>query len=109
MTQVDAMLLSIAMEVPVALLIGLTQGVRMAFATACAAALGTMLTHPLVWHGATGLMPVIGYVPTVSIVEAFAVLGEWPLYMLAGWSARWALAGSLLSNGVSFVVGLYLL
>ena len=109
MDEIRAMLFSIGVEVPVAFVIALTHGRKIAGLAAAAAGFGTMLTHPFVWYGALALFRLVDYWVAVAIVETFAVLGEWPIYMfLTGFLWRRALLVSLAANGGSFLLGLWL-
>ncbi|NWH08668.1 MAG: hypothetical protein HXY22_08520 [Alphaproteobacteria bacterium] len=109
MTQIEAYLLSLIIEGIAA------TGIAMVMAgqkrrAALAAMVGTTLTHPFVWQGALLLYPVLGYVPTLLVVEAGAVVAEaggYRLFAVQGWGL--ALFYSLIANGASFLIGLMLM
>jgi hypothetical protein len=108
MSQLYAYLISLTSEAFVAGLLALTvwrtwpMTARAALAAACA----TALTHPIVWQSGLWLFPRIGYWPGLAVIEAFAVLAEWPAYMLIARTTPVAgLALSLSANIVSFMIG----
>ncbi len=113
MTQWQAELLSLAIEVPVATLVvavGLhMRGARMIVVMILAAAAGTALTHPVVWTGVLALAPRVGWVAAVAALELFAVVGETVVYRVAT-PLTWRQAGlvSLVANAASFGAGLVL-
>lgn len=130
MDQIVAMVFSVAVEMPAALIACLAlhrpladflslrtvraamahPGARVAGLAAVAAGLGTLVTHAIVWYGVLHMYPSVGYWPAVIVGEAFAVLGEWPVYIfLAGLAWRRALAVSLAANCTSFLSGLWLI
>jgi hypothetical protein len=106
MTELEAMMLSIAIEAPVAALLGLTHGRGASARAVAAATLGTIMTHPIVWFGALALYGVMSYWPTLIIVETFAVIAEWPFYMImTKFLWRRSLALSFIANAMSFAIG----
>lgn len=110
MDQIDAMLLSIGSEAPVAAILGMLAGRRASMLAAASAALGTLMTHPIVWYGALRLYEIMPYWPAFAIVEAFAILGETVVYqVLMGVSWPRAFGLSFAANGASIALGWALL
>ena len=119
MTQPEAMLLSIALETPVALLAVATiqrarapAGRRLRDAVprlawvALAAVVGTCITHPIVWRLNNTLTGWSTW-SRLSTMECGAVVVEAATYVFVGrlpW--RTAFVVSALANGFSFGVGL---
>jgi hypothetical protein len=111
MSQWAAYLLSFASEALAAGLLAFAvwRNSRLAAVAAFAAVVGTALTHPIVWPSALWLYGEIGYWPGFIAVEAFAILGEWPVYRwLTRTSWFWSFLLSLAANGVSLSLGLIL-
>lgn len=104
MTQLQAMTLSIALEVPVVLaLCGLSLRATMAGAAA------TLLTHPIIWWAFYALQPHLGWTARAALLEGAVVLVEAAVYRWTlDLSPRKALGVSALANTVSFGVGLLL-
>jgi hypothetical protein len=101
MDQINAMLLSMASEALAAGTIGLLASRQVSMLAAVAAILGTMLTHPFVWHGALQLYEIMDYWPAFAIVETFAIVCEtlsyrlitevsWPRAFGFSFAANWA-------------------
>ncbi len=108
MTQTAAYLISLGSEAIVAALIvfAIWRDWRITALAAVSAVLGTLLTHPIVWESGLYLYPRIGYLPGLAVIEAFAVLGEWPVYrLLTRLSWPGTLAISFAANLVSFTLG----
>ena len=109
MTEFQGLLLSVAVEAPVAwLLAALTRWPsRGAGHVAAAAAVATAVTHPQLWAAAAWLMPQFGWPTTAAAGEAAVVIVEG---LLIAWMARMrpgqAMLVSLCANTASFVVGL---
>lgn len=107
MTQLQAMLLSLALEVPVALLVA-----RLAHAhrgtTLLAALLATTITHPLVWHLNHTWFALDAW-PRLAVLEVGAVVVEGFVYLLvARLRPLVAWGTSLAANATSFGLGLVL-
>jgi hypothetical protein len=104
-TQAQALLLSLAVEVPVALVLARRSGAAQVVAVGLAA---TLLTHPFVWHGTPELARLVGgWWRAVALTELGAVAVEAAVYRVglgAGW--RLAAAIALAANAASFGVGL---
>jgi hypothetical protein len=108
-TQLQALLLSIALEVPVVLLLARLLGVEAPLPrlllTACAA---TLVTHPFAWHGfreLSGLFP--NYWVKAGVIEGAVAVVEGLLYWRvagAGFGRGQALGWT--SNAFSYGVGL---
>lgn len=110
MTEFEALLLSAAIEAPVAwLVVRLTKWPsRGPLHAAAAAAVATAVTHPQLWAAMLCLIPQIGWWPAALVGEGAVVLVE---ALLIAWMARMkphhALALSCATNGASFAVGLF--
>lgn len=112
MTQLEAQLLSILIEAPLAALLVSAAGwpSRGRLQVAIGSAVATSVTHPLLWAFVETAAPRMDYVPAVLVGEAAVVLAEAAILAWgAGLSARHSLAVSLLVNGASAAVGLVLL
>lgn len=108
MTQLAAYTISLGSEavVAAAIVFAIWRNWRLAALAAASAVLGTLLTHPIVWVSGLYLYPRIGYLPGLAGIEAFAVLGEWPVYrLLTRLSWPHTLAISFAANLVSFTLG----
>lgn len=112
MSQLEALALSILIESAVAAFLchrwGLG-GPRGWLLGIEAAALGTVLTHPGVWHGVLWASPRVGYATAVAVAEVGAFLVEAVFYRALG-SLSWrdGLRVSLAANAASFGFGLFL-
>ena len=113
MTQTQALLASLVLEVPlvlgVAAALGWCRGrgplVRLLL-VACAA---TLVTHPFAWHAFRGLAPLIDYWPRAALVEGAVALTEGLLFArVAGLGARRGLALGFSANAFSYGLGLVL-
>jgi len=109
-SQLQAMLLSLLIEVPLA--VGITalagwlprQELRRLAVAAIAA---TLLSHPLVWLAITQLQPLLQFAWRALIVETGAILLEAVVYArLAHLGYLRGMALSTLANGASFGAGL---
>jgi hypothetical protein len=110
MDQINAMLLSMASEAPVAALLALAAGRKASMWAALSAAFGTLMTHPVVWYGALSLYELMPYWPAFGIVEAYAILCETVVYqVLTGLSWPRAFALSFAANWASICLGWTLL
>jgi hypothetical protein len=105
-SQIEALLLSIALEVPVALAFArFIARVDVKWALA-AAVLATLITHPFVWHFNETLTALAPW-PRLSVLEVGAFTVEGAVYLgiarmkpLAAWGT------SLAANAFSFGTGL---
>ncbi len=102
MTQWEALVLTLACEIPVVLLLARQQPVWKVLPVAAAASL---ITHPVAWHVASVLSPA-EYRVGVWGIEGAVVLAEalWYRAWLSGVFLR-ALGWSLAANSVSFATG----
>src|SRR5438477_12881749 len=84
MSEFEALLLSAAIEAPVAWLIVRWRGwpCRGAGHAALAAAFATACTHPQLWAAVNAFAPQIGYVPAVALGEITVVIVE---AAISGW------------------------
>jgi hypothetical protein len=111
MSQLNAMLLSIAVEASVAYLIARATGWvgRGAWHVAAAVAIATAATHPQLWDGVLWLYGRVSYL-TGSILAEFVVIVVEAL--IIAWGARLDVGRAFLlsaaANGSSVLVGLLL-
>jgi steroid 5-alpha reductase family enzyme len=108
-TQTEALCLTLAIEVPIA--VGLVAWRRWApgrlGVVALVGVLASVVTHPLLWVVDPMLQPALGTPIRWALLETAIALVEAGVYVLgAGIGVRRALVTSLLANGVSFAVGL---
>ena len=111
MSEFEAMLLSVAIEAPIAYALVAVTGwsCRGPLNAAIAISLATAVTHPQLWAGALWLYPRMGFWPTVVCAEALVVAVEAAIIIwTTGLSARRALAVSAAANGASTLVGVAL-
>ena len=109
LSQPLAMLLSIAVECVIAAAFVRVLGWGRAWRGAAAAALGTLLTHWLAWHGAPAAMAAIGDIEGFVAVEAGVTIVEAVVYRyVVPVSPLRALIISLAANGASAGVGVLL-
>ena len=108
MNQWAALLLTLAVEVPIVLFwVRRTEPETFDWPrVAAVAAAATLLTHPLVWYTNNALIA-WPFVARAAVVETFAVVAEAVVYwrFLAQPLRRAALL-SLVANGISFSIGL---
>ncbi|MDP6933792.1 MAG: hypothetical protein QGG40_12790 [Myxococcota bacterium] len=109
MTQLEALALSLAIEIPVVMLIGMGWGPqlkRLGLVAACV----TLLTHPFAWWGFHYLQESIpSFYVRASLIEGAVAGAESTLFaMLLSLPPRRALALGVTANLVSFGVGLAL-
>jgi len=110
-SEFEALLLSAAIEAPVAwLVVRLSRWPsRGPLHAAAAAAVATAVTHPQLWAAMLWLIPQIGWWPAAIVGEAAVVVAEG---LLIAWMARMrpphALLLSCATNAASFAVGLAL-
>jgi hypothetical protein len=110
-SELGALLLSAAVEGPVAFALAALSGwpSRGPVHVAAAAMLATAATHPRLWEGALWLYPRIGYAPGVAAAEGVVILVEAAVIAwAAGMSAGRALVVSTVANGASAGLGLLL-
>ncbi|HEY3815349.1 MAG TPA: hypothetical protein VGL66_19180 [Caulobacteraceae bacterium] len=111
MSEFQALLLSAAIEAPIAwLLVRLTRWPsRGPLHAALAAAAATAVTHPQLWAAVLWLTPRFGWSPVVVAGEAVVVVVEGLLIAwMAGLTLRHAMLLSLAANSASFGAGLLL-
>lgn len=110
MTELEASLLSIAIEAPTALLLArlvLRRGWRTAILAALAASVGTLVTHPFAWEGAYALARHVSWPVMAAIVETAVALAEAVGYaIVARVRPAAALGLSVAANAASFGAGL---
>ncbi len=111
MTEIEALLLSVAVEAPVvyALVRAARWPCRGPGHVAAAIALATAGTHPQLWHMAPWLYDHLGYAPGLALGEGLVALAE---AVVVAWAAKLppvrALAASVVANGASLLIGLLL-
>jgi hypothetical protein len=111
MTEFEAMMLSVAIEAPLAFAIVYLARwpCRGPLHIAMAITLATAVTHPQLWTASLWLYPRIGYWPTVVCGEALVILAE---AAIIAWATRLSSAKSLIvsgiANGTSALAGLAL-
>ena len=108
MLEQEALLISAAIEAPVAFLIvrATHWPCRGAVHAGFAAAVATAVTHPQLWAAALWAYPRFGYWPSVVFLEAIVVLVEGGLIgWMAGLSLRRAALLSLAANAASCAAG----
>jgi hypothetical protein len=111
LTEFQALLLSAAIEAPIAwLLVRLTRWPsRGPLHAGLASAVATAVAHPQLWTMVIWLTPRFGWVPVTLAGEAAVVVVEGLLIAwMAGLNLRHAVLVSLVANGSSFLVGLLL-
>ena len=107
MDQSSALAASIAVEGAVVALLLMRMDRAKLLRGIAAAALATLMTHPLAWWSIKALEPAAGYWVAVAAVEALVCLAEAVAYRLLvplAWPA--ALAVSVVANAASTLVGL---
>lgn len=101
MTQLEAMSLSILIEVPVALALGPRR-----LRTALAGVAATLITHPVLWAAWFPLRAHLSWAATAALLEGAVVLVESVVYRVAlGVSWPRALWMSAAANAASFGMG----
>ena len=109
MTEAEALLMSAAIEAPIAaLIVGLARWPsRGALHAGLAAAVATAVTHPQLWAAAEWAYPRFGYWPSVAVLEIIVVLVEGGLIgWMASLSLPRAMLVSLAANAASCAAGL---
>ena len=109
MEQWTALLISLGVELPVALSAGLVlrQERRHLVRLGLVALAATLLTHPFAWAASWYLRRLLPFGPRAAVIEATVVLVEGALYARVarlGW--RRGLAVAAVANLASFAVGL---
>lgn len=109
MTQLQAVALSLAIEVPLVVLASRIGPRAPLSRVAWVALAATLVTHPIVWHGVPGLRGLVGpWWARVAILEVFAWGAEAGIFAWQlGWRLPRALAASACANGASFAFGLW--
>ncbi|TAN63772.1 MAG: hypothetical protein EPN20_09185 [Magnetospirillum sp.] len=112
MTEIEALILAVAVEGPVAYALVRLAGwssrgpVHVGFASAVA----TAVTHPQFWAGALWAYRCFSYWSSILVGEALVVLVEAILIAWMGQlSLRYAMQVSLLANMASYFVGLVII
>ncbi|MGC9953235.1 MAG: hypothetical protein ABSD21_03030 [Rhizomicrobium sp.] len=108
MTEVEALLISAAIEAPIAYLIvrAMHWPSRGAVQAGFAAAVATAVTHPQLWSAALWAYPRFGYWPSVIFLEMIVVLVEGGLIgWMASLSLHRAMLVSLATNTASCAAG----
>lgn len=111
MTEAEALLISAAIEGPIAYAIAAIARwpSRGALHVGVASAAATAITHPQMWAAALWAYPRFSYWPAILTIEALVVVAEG---VLIAWMARLAPARamivSLVANSASFLFGLWL-
>lgn len=109
MTQVSALLVSIAIEAAVAAAAIRVLRWGRSSRAALAAALGTLLTHWIAWQVVPTAMNIIGTMPGFLAVELVVTAVEAVVYLfIVPLSAVRAIVMSLIANGSSAVAGIIL-
>ncbi|QDG51420.1 hypothetical protein FIV42_11905 [Persicimonas caeni] len=110
MTQWEALALTLALEVPVALLIAWLCGLRDDLARVAAVAVAaSLVTHPIAWYLAVSGLADWPFWQRAAVIEAAVVAAETVVYAKA-LKLRWppALGVAFTANAVSFAGGLLL-
>lgn len=110
MSQNFALLLSIGIETAVAILLAHRMAWGRLVGAGLAAAFGTLITHPLVWHGIDAGADLIGYWPALVGVELAAALIESLFYRLLAtdrWRYALMLSGAANLASLGFGLALY--
>ena len=111
MEELKYLLLSCAIEAPIAYLIVRWSRwpSRGALHAGLAAAVATAVTHPQMWQAALWAYPRFGYWPSLVGLELLVVLVEgMPISWMAQLKLHRAMLVSLCANGASCLVGLWL-
>lgn len=111
MTEFEAMLLSVAIEAPIAfVIVAITRWPgRGPLNAAIAISLATAVTHPQLWTAALWLYPRIGHWLTAGVTEAVVAVVEAAIVIwVTALSPMRAFMVSVAANGASTLVGLLL-
>jgi hypothetical protein len=107
LTQTLALLLSIAVEAPVAAAVVALAGLGRPSRAAFAAVVATLLTHGFAWQGILLVSETFDWATTVITVEVLVVLVEAVVYRsLADLSVRGSMATSCIANTASTLFGI---
>jgi hypothetical protein len=100
MAEFESLLLSIAIEGPVAFLAVYVMRwpCRGPWAAAVAAVLATAATHPQFWTASLWLYPRLGYWPSIGIAEGIVMIVE---AVIIAWSIRLAPSRALIVSAVA--------
>lgn len=109
MIQLVAMCLTLAIEIPIALAFGrLTRLNTVWWRLAAISAAATLLTHPFVWLIVSDWMKTFPFWQRCVVAETFALFAEALVYWrFTALTPIKALLVSLLANGASFSIGLF--
>jgi hypothetical protein len=111
LTEAQALLLSAAIEGPIAFAVARLAKwpCRGALHVGVASAVATAVTHPQLWAAAYWAYPRFPFWPAILVLEALVILAEG---VLIAWMAQLALPRamvvSVIANPASFLVGLWL-
>jgi hypothetical protein len=111
MLESEGLIISIAVEAPVAFLLARLKNWtgRGAWHVPLACCVATAVTHPQVWSAALWAYPRFYYWPTTFLLEGAVILVEgFLIAWMAGLPLRYAMTVSLAANVASFLVGLAL-
>jgi len=111
MNEAEALLLSAAIEAPVAFLVvrAARWPCRGALHAGFAAAVATAVTHPQLWSAALWAYTRFAFWPSAIVLEGLVILAEGGLIAwMAGLTLRRAMVVSLAANAASFTAGLLL-
>lgn len=109
MLESEALLISAAIEAPIAFAIvkATHWPCRGAVHAGFASAVATAVTHPQLWEAAYWTYPMFGFWPSMIVLEAIVVLAEGGLICwMAGLSLRRAMLVSLAANAASCAAGM---
>jgi hypothetical protein len=109
-SQLQALILTVAIEVPVAILLLGRWGSRVAWhRVALAAAGASLVTHPLAWWANTAALAAWPFAARATLIEVAVAAAE---ALILAWAlavtARRAAVVSIAMNAASFAVGLML-
>lgn len=113
MTQTQALLASLLLEVPlvlgIAAALGWARGRRALLRLMLVACAATLVTHPFAWHAFRGLAPFLAYWPRAALIEGAVALTEGLLFArVAALGGRRGLLLGFVANGFSYGVGIAL-
>ncbi len=106
MNQPEAMVVSILIEAPIALLLARFSSKEGLWMVPLVAIAATLITHPFAWWANVGLMPYLSSFPRISLVETGVFLVEGLVFSIgASWSLRKGMLISFLANLASTLFG----
>lgn len=113
MTQLQALLASLALEVPLvmglAVGLGWARGRKPVVRLLLVSLAATLVTHPFAWNAFRGLAPFLDYWPRAVLIEGMVALTEGLLYArAAGLGAKRGLLLGFLANAFSYGLGILL-